>query len=177
LKERPGWLWLRAFKPLESDKLPKAGNTLTQRSYRTSSNEVVVKLDLGGMADGQKAGLCHFAKDHSALGISQEGSICAFEYRMSGRITPGPLIAGNDLWLKSTWGLDGLSQYSYSFDGKIFTDFGEPYQLSWGSYRGDRIGIYCYNNKSDEGWADMDFFHYRYAGPASATAPTLNVQK
>ena len=54
LTERPGWLRLHAFKPLQADNLMKAGNTLTQRCFRTSSNEVVIKLDLSGMTDGQK---------------------------------------------------------------------------------------------------------------------------
>ncbi len=37
LKERPGWLRLHAFKPLQPDNLLKAGNTLTQRCLRTSA--------------------------------------------------------------------------------------------------------------------------------------------
>lgn len=177
LSEKPGWLRLHAFKPLQPDNLLKAGNTLTQRCLRTSSNQVVVKLDLNGMADGQKAGLCHFSKDHSALGVSQEGVRRLLEYRKSGKIISGTEIRGNELWLRSTWGLDGLSQYSYSLDGRVFTNCGEPYALSWGSYRGDRIGIYCYNNKSDSGFVDVVFFHYTYAGPHSASAtntPRLN---
>jgi hypothetical protein len=96
------------------------------------------------------------------LGVSQEGEVRRLEYRVNGKITPGLEIAGNNLWLKSTWGLDGKSQYAYSLDGRSFTDFGEPYQLSWGNYRGDRIGIYSYNNKADSGYVDVDFFHYDF---------------
>lgn len=165
LRERPGWLRLRAFRPLHPDALLKAGNTLTQRTWRTSSNEVVLKLDLSGMADGQKAGLCHFSRSHSALGISQAGLVRTLEFRNNDRITPGLAIAGNALWLRSTWGWEGRSQYSFSLDGSAFTDFGEPYQLTWGNYRGDRIGIYNFNNKSDAGRLDVDWFHYDYAGP------------
>lgn len=166
LAERPGWLRLHAFQPLESDDPLKAGNTLTQRSMRTSANEVVIKLDVNGMADGQKAGLCHFASPHdSSLGVRQEGTARRLEWESGDRITSGPLVTGNSLWLRSTWGLDGKSQFSYSVDGKTFTNFGEPYQLAWGSYRGDRIGIYSYNNKADAGYVDVDFFHYAYAEP------------
>jgi len=49
LTERPGWLRLHAFQPLTHDDLMKAGNTLTQRSLRTATNRVVVKLDLSGI--------------------------------------------------------------------------------------------------------------------------------
>ena len=65
LTERPGFLRLKAFKPLRPDDLMKAGNTLTQRCFRTSANVVTIRLDLRAMADGQKAGLCHFAGSHS----------------------------------------------------------------------------------------------------------------
>lgn len=167
LTEKPGWLRLHAFKPLEPDTLLKAGNTLTQRCFRTTSNEVVIKLDLSGMADGQKAGLCHFAKTRSFLGVVQEGKHRLLLYRQNDDKTRGPTIEGNLIWLRSTWGLDGKSQYSFSLDGQSFTDFGAPYPLSWGSYRGDRIGIFSYNDQADAGYVDVDFFHYSYAGQAA----------
>ncbi len=168
LTERPGWLRLHAFPPLSPDDLLKAGNTLTQRSMRTSANEVVIKLDLAGMADGQKAGLCHFSSPHySALGASQTGATRTLEFSTGGKVTAGPVLTGGSLWLKSTWGLDGQSHYAYSLDGRTFTGFGDPYQLQWGSYRGDRIGIYSYNNQADAGYIDVDSFHYDYNGPKS----------
>ncbi len=171
LTERPGFLRLKAFKPLAENELLKAGNTLTQRSLRTSSNEVVVNLDLRGMADGQKAGLCHFASPHyAAVGVVQDGVTRTLEFNNGGKTTAGPTLTGNDLWLKSVWGLDGQSQYSYSLDGKTFTDFGDPYQLQWGSYRGDRIGIYSYNNKTDDGFVDVDYFDYTYDNPQNRNA-------
>jgi len=162
LTERPGWLRLHAFKPLETDNLLKAGNTLTQRCFRTTANEVVVKFDLSGMADGQKAGLCHFAKTRSMLGVTQTGRVRQVEYKHNAEITAGPKLEGNTIWLRSTWGLDGESQYSFSLDGKTFTEIGTPYPLSWGSYRGDRIGLFSYNNKAESGYVDVDFFHYSY---------------
>jgi beta-xylosidase len=142
--------------------LMKAGNTLTQRCFRTTSNEVIVKLDLSGMADGQKCGLCHFAGAHSSLGVSQNGKTRTLAYDNDGKVTAEPEIPSDDLWIKSTWGSDGKSQYAYSFDGQLFTDFGDPYQLTWGNYRGDRIGIYSFNNKAEDGYVDVDFFHYSY---------------
>jgi len=160
LSERRGWLRLHAFKPLRQDDLLKAGNTLTQRCFRTNSNEVTVKLDLSAMADGHKAGLCHYAKSHSALGVTQHGATRTLEYKLNGKATFGPVLTGNILWIRSTWGLDGQSQYSYSLDGQIYIDFGEPYQLTWGHYRGDRIGLFSYNNKAEAGYVDFDYLYY-----------------
>ena len=167
LTERPGWLRLHAFRPLEADNLLKAGNTLTQRVFRTATNEVVVKLDLSGLADGQQAGLCHFSKTWSTLGVKQEGAVRTLINVDRGVTTPGPALTGALLWLRSIWGPDGRSQYSYSLDGRTFTDFGAPYQLGWGNYRGDRIGVYSFNNQGEAGYLDVDYFHYAYAGSAN----------
>lgn len=166
LTERPGYLRLKAFIPLRADDLMTAGNTLTQRSFRTLENVVIAKFDLSGMANGQKAGLCHFAKSHSALGVVQDGSVRRIEFRENGTLTQGPVIAGNLLWIQSSWGLDGKSQYGYSLDGQKFISFGSVYPLSWGYYRGDRIGLYCFNTRENAGFADVDFLHYDYQSKA-----------
>ena len=62
------------------------------------------------------------------------------------------------------------SHYSYSTNGTTFTPFGEPYQLAWGDYRGDRIGIFTYNNDADAGYMDCDSFTYDYTLPAEPAA-------
>jgi beta-xylosidase len=161
LAQTPGWLRLSAFVPLQTDNLLKAGNTLTQRTFRTKINEVTVKLDISGMADGQKAGLCHFANPHFAqIGVKCQGNIRNLEFKGKDTLISGPVIKNNMLWLRSVWGLDGVSQFYYSFNGKTFVPFGNAYQLAWGSYRGDRIGIYSYNNIADKGYIDVDYFHY-----------------
>jgi len=165
LTERPGFLRLHAFRPLEPGNIKKAGNTLTQRSLRTASNEVTVKVDLSGMADGQQSGICHFAKTSSLFGVTQRDGVRILTYNNDGAVSSGPVLTGTDLWLRSVWDGNGLSRYSYSTDGTQFVDFGDPYQLSWGQYRGDRIGIYSFNDKSDKGYLDVDWFHYNFARP------------
>ncbi len=155
--------------PLQPNDLLKAGNTLTQRCLRTETNEVTLKLDISGMADGEQAGLCHFAKGYSTVGISQSGETRTLTFNEGGKVTAGPVIASKNVWLRSTWGYDGISQYAYSIDGKKFTPFGQPYALTWGYYRGDRIGIFNYNNKGDRGFVDVDSFHYTFAKPAGAS--------
>jgi beta-xylosidase len=162
LSARPGWLRLKAFRPLRPNTLLKAGNTLSQRSFRTTSNTVVLKIDLQGMADGQRAGLCHFSTSSSAIGVCQEGNRRALEFRLNDKVEAGPELKNGNLWLKSTWGLDGKNQFFYSTDGVSFTPFGTTYQLAWGNYRGDRIGIYSFNDKGDSGYLDVDFLRYSY---------------
>jgi len=169
LTERNGFLRLHAFVPVkQNDKKDKrsllfrAGNTLTQRSMRTMQNEATIRVEIGGMTDGQTAGLCHFAGTYSTFGIKQINGVRNLVYDNNGSEQYGPRIITNAIWLKSTWGLDGMSQYAYSLDGITFTPFGDPYQLSWGNYRGDRIGIFNYNQLTESGYIDVDWFHYKY---------------
>jgi beta-xylosidase len=165
LAERPGFLRLHAFKPLERDNVKKAGNTLTQRVLRTSTNVVTLALDLSGLADGQVAGLCHYSKDFSTIGVRRRNGIVTLESARNQTVTNGPVLNTRKLWLRSTWALDGKSCYSYSTNGTLFTPFGEAYQLGWGDYRGDRIGIFTYNNDAEAGYVDCDFFTYRQDSP------------
>jgi beta-xylosidase len=168
LTERPGYLRLHAFKPLRPDTLKKAGNTLTQRSMRTPDNVATLALDLSGLADGQVAGLAHYSGPNSTIGVRRAGDTVTLEFSHNEKFTSGPRITSTRLWLRSTWGLDGLSRYAYSTDGKLFTAFGEPYQLAWGDYRGDRLGIFTYNNKGEAGYVDCDYFTYDYDAASAA---------
>jgi beta-xylosidase len=162
LAERPGFLRLHAFPPLKPGDLRTAGNTLTQRALRSRDNVVTVALDLAGMADGQIAGLTHFSRDYTAIALRQEGGQRTLEFQQAGKITPGPVVAASRLWLRSEWGLDGLSWYSYSSDGTQFTRFGDASQLDWAQYRGDRLGLFSYNDRAATGHVDVDSFHYTF---------------
>ena len=74
----------------------------------------------------------------------------------------GKTISVPIIYLKSTWGINGQSYYSYSFDGENFQNFGEKYQLTWGDYRGDRIGIFTYNVLNESGYIELDWFHFKF---------------
>ena len=73
------------------------------------------------------------------------------EFRENGKITKGMQVPSKHIWFSSQWGLDGDN----------FLPFGTPYQMSGGNYKGDRIGMYCFNDNSESGFVDVDYFHYR----------------
>ena len=159
LSEHPGWLRLKAFIPLKQGVFLTAGNTLTQRSFRSRHNEVTVKLDIRHTTDGLHAGLAHFASQSASLGIVNRGGQNYLEFTQNDNRQQSIAITSSHLWLKSVWGLDGMSTFYYSIDGDNFVPMGQ-YQLSWGYYRGDRIGIYCFNDLSESGFIDVDYLHY-----------------
>jgi beta-xylosidase len=162
LTERKGFLRLHAFAPLKPGDLKSVGNVLTQRAFRSSHNQFTVKLDVSGMVDGQEAGLSHFAKSFASIGVVQSGSTRTVSVNDNGSRTSGPELKQSTVWLRSSWGFDGASSFSYSLDGKSFVPLGAIYQLTWGSYRGDRVGLFTVNDKT-AGWADFDSVRYEVA--------------
>lgn len=168
-------LTLRAFKPLCEDNLLKAGNTLTLRSYQTPFNEVVIAIDLRRMAEGQRTGICHFSSAWSELGVVMQDGKRLLYHRThdSGQ----QILVSNvpqRIMLRSRWGLDGLSHYAYSLDGQTWTDFGPLYQLQWGYYRGDRFGLFTYNNRGEAGQATFSQFRYHCSDVVPLSNPFGN---
>ncbi len=159
LTERKGWLRLRAFRPLQDNTLLKAGNTLTQRSFRSAHSEVVIKMDISHMAEGQRAGLAHYAYNSGAVGVVFEDGKCFVEFRENDGCKRLQSVESRYIWFKTEWGVDGLAKFAYSLDGKEFKTCGE-HHLSWGYYRGDRLGIYCFNDETDSGYVDVDYMRY-----------------
>ncbi|MEO8735490.1 MAG: glycoside hydrolase 43 family protein [Edaphobacter sp.] len=161
LTERPGFLRLHAFPPISVGDFQTVGNVLTQRSLRTRKAEVTVSLDLAGMRTGQEAGIAHFARTYATFGIVQNDNSRRIIWNHNGAKCLGPVVAKSRVWLRSTWGFDGISQFSFSTDGHNFQPFGEPYQLTWGHYRGDRIGIFTFNPAGSAGYTDIDKLQYK----------------
>ncbi|GMK40939.1 hypothetical protein PCCS19_39950 [Paenibacillus sp. CCS19] len=166
LTERPGHLRLYACQPIEKGNFFTVCNVITQRAFRTVHNAATVKLDIGGMADGQEAGLCHFAQTYCTIGVHQQNGTRVLKFSHSGAVGWGLDVPGDTLWLSSVWDKDGISRFEYSFDGVHFTSFGDTYQLGWGNYRGDRIGVYSYNCESEQGYIDVDRFVYEVTNHA-----------
>lgn len=158
LTERKGWLRLKAFRPVETGNIMKAGNTLAYRVIQFAGS-AEIKLDISAMANGQIAGICHFSQDNSYLGVRMIDGKKYIEFKTADT-NPiyGMEITKKQIWFKSEWDSNGVSRYSYSLDGKKYILFGADYQLKWGAYRGDRVGVFSFNDISDSGYVDVDFF-------------------
>ncbi len=164
LTARPGWLRLQAFHPLERGNLLKAGNTVTQRTF-AADGEATVKLDVAHMADGQAAGLCHYSGKYAWIGVTQSGGARRIAFSDNGKLTPGPAVEGPLVWLRSLISGEGSTTWAYSFNGRDFTPFGGRFRFAWANYRGDRIGIFTYNDDADAGFVNVDEFQYTFTGP------------
>jgi hypothetical protein len=160
---------LSAFKPLTNGTFFKAGNTICQRYLKGDTVQADVKITIDGMADGEEAGLCNFngGADYATIGVVQSGTTRTLKFNNTGTVTNGAQVAGTvtTVWFRSKINKQSINTYYYSLDGTMFTQFGGTFALKWGGYRGDYIGIYNYNNTSESGYIDVDWFHYTFAGP------------
>ena len=166
LTARPGYLRLSAFKPLANGDFFKAGNTICQRYVKSDSVQVDVKIDISNMADGEEAGLSHFngGADYASIGVAQTGTTRTLRYSSNGASRSGEQVPGSvtTIWLRSRVDKSSRNTYYFSYDGSNFTQFGGTFALKWGGYRGDYVGIYNYNNTSETGSIDVDWFHYSF---------------
>jgi beta-xylosidase len=157
---RPGWLRLGASRPLEEGNLLKASNTLTLRTLNTGRGTITAKFDISRMADGQSAGLCHFSGSYAWIGVTQTAGVRHLAFSANGRQILGASLTGSNLWLQSLVTASGSTNWTYSLDGQTFRPFGAPYAFAWADYRGDRVGIFTYNDQADSGSVDVDSFTY-----------------
>jgi beta-xylosidase len=169
LAERPGYLRLHAFPGLDGGNLLKVGNVLTQRVVRTAGPSFIARLELAGMADGQHAGLVHFTAQpraaNPAASTASAGIVMAdgkryLEVSRDGAYTRLRPWAQDAIWLRSTWGLDGKSTLAVSADGKQFEPVLPGFPLTWGAYRGGRVGVFTFNPAGERGYVDVDRVDY-----------------
>jgi hypothetical protein len=169
LSARPGHLRLHAFPGLDGGNLLKVGNVLTQRVVRANGQSFAARLDVSGMADGQHAGLVHFtaqpqsanpAESTASVGIVMVEGKRYLEVSRDGVYTRLQPWTADAVWLRSTWGLDGKSTLAVSADGVRYRAVLPDFALTWGAYRGSRVGLFTFNPAADRGYVDVDGVEY-----------------
>ena len=139
-------LELDAFKPLRNGDFLTVGNVFSKRSWRNETNAFSVVLDVSQMAEGQRAGICHFGGTTSEFGVKMEnGKKLLYRKDSGAEETDLGEIAESEIRLTTSWGRDGIATYSPVPNS--------PYKLTWGKYRGDRVGVFTYNMRGESGTA------------------------
>lgn len=166
LTERPGWLRLEAPVPVGKGGFWKAPNTLSQRIMGWRKGIATAKLDFSGLEPHQVAGFCHHSGVYHLLGVRAEpdGSRHLFLNR-NGKVTGGPELETDIVWMRTEMEA-GEAFFEYSLDGENYRRFGPELPLRFGRWRGNRIGFFCWNEKKPAGHVDVDWFRYRFHGPA-----------
>ena len=159
LSERPGFLRLKAG---QADHLVTAHNTLTQILHGLGET-ITARLDVGGMIDGQRAGLVLFGVRSPWIGVVRDEGVARLTVASAGVETAGPILRDRTVLLRAQVTADQMVRFSYSVDGKTYYDLGDPVLLakfSW--WKGSRPGLFTYG-ASDGGWVDINWVHVAVA--------------
>ena len=159
LTERPGWLTLHAL-PAANMKMSR--NMLTQKTVGYVS-EVTTRVDGSQLREGDHAGLLCMANRFFGIGICRQAEGLFFYQENDGKCDIIAPCKPKVVYLRCT--IDSRQnrhQLAYSTDGKHFQPVGETFALRMGSWKGSRVGLYCYalGEKATGGKARFDFFHY-----------------
>ena len=117
----------------------------------------------------EKAGLSIMGLSYSALAIrgTKDGlQLVQLLCKDAGKgkdesatlITP---LTNNTVYLRVQVDKGGVCRFSYSTDGKAFTNAGQPFTAEVGRWKGAKVGLFCTRGMTtnDAGYADFDFFY------------------
>jgi hypothetical protein len=99
------------------------------------------------------------------LGVVQQGGVRTLQLSNDKKITVGPTLTGKDVWLKLIIDDKASCTFAYSLDGTTFIPIGDSFKFGWANYRGTRFALYNWNDDTEAGYIDFDYFHYDYNGP------------
>lgn len=178
LTERPGFLRLKTSRVV--DNLFVAPNTLTQRMAGPKSRGTVCLL-LGGMKDGDRAGLSAFNGDSGVLTVEKDGeklylvmseqkTVFEEPKHAIGRVDVTEQVriplGGETVYLRVeadfTYGQD-YARFYYSLDGGTWNSIGAPVKMVFDYTRmfmGSKFALFNYATRSTGGYVDVDFFDY-----------------
>ncbi len=151
---------------MPAEQLMWARNSLTQRVVGPTS-VTTVELYANALKDGDVAGLGNINVPCSWIGVSpvvEAGKsrstagtylLRCFEQATNDTVAV-PVVLGKDarIWLRMTGTYDvDSAQYSYSLDGRTFTDIGRRMPLSYQliTFQGSRHALFAFNTKGHEG--------------------------
>ena len=150
-----------------AEQLMWARNTLTQRVIGPKSI-ATVELYVGGMKEGDVAGLGNINVPCSWIGIEQGHYgllLRCYEQATNDTVTLG--IASCDgpikkVWLRMVGDYDhDRAHYEYSLNGEYYRPLGREMPLSYQliTFQGSRHALFCFNRKGKQGgYAEFDNF-------------------
>lgn len=155
-------------------------NLLLQK-FPAEEFSAIAKLKVSAKDDGQLSGLVVMGWDYSWLGVEKQGekfllkqAVCKdAEQGNPEQVTTLAILnpsrkfeAGlypnyeRDIYIKIEVTKEAVCRFSYSVDGKKFTDVGTTFQARQGKWIGAKMGMFSVTPHGKErGWLDVDWFH------------------
>lgn len=155
-------------------------NLLLQK-FPAEEFSAIAKLKVSAKDDGQLSGLVVMGWDYSWLGVEKQGekfllkqAVCKdAEQGNPEQVTTLAILnpsrkfeAGlypnyeRDIYIKIEVTKEAVCRFSYSVDGKKFTDVGTTFKARQGKWIGAKMGMFSVTPHGKErGWLDVDWFH------------------
>lgn len=156
-----------------------APNMLLQK-FAKPQFTATAKVKVSARDDKAQSGLIVMGRDYARLSVQKQGEEffvtlidcidaepggAEAEKGVSAPIPAHKYSAGLhpvydcEVWLRVKVDKDGVCRFSYSLDGKKYTDIGGAFQALPGKWIGAKLGIYSIDRGSaDRGWIDIDEF-------------------
>lgn len=170
LTAKPGWLRLNSIQlPYDAVNLWSVPNLLLQKLPGPSFT-VTTKIDATNLMANEEAGLVVMGMDYSYLAVvrTEEGyrlerTVCKDAPKGNEETNDsGVNINGGSVILRVKIDADAMCTFSFSGDGRQFTDLGEPFKAREGRWIGAKVGLFAasFNEATQRGYADFDWFRF-----------------
>jgi beta-xylosidase len=170
LSGRPGWLRLNAITlPSKYRNLWSLPNLLLQK-LPAERFSVTTKIDASDLLLNEESGLVIMGMDYSSLavvrtelGFSLQKKVCENAQSSNEPIAESEIdLKERIVFLRVAVGPDAHCQFSYSLDGRRFTDIGKPFKAREGRWIGAKVGLFSLAARQGarHGHADYDWFRF-----------------
>lgn len=142
-------------------------NLLLQKTPADEFN-ATAKVKLTPRFEGERFGLVVMGIDYSLIGVTNRGGKMHISQATAKDADKGTaetestpqLLAANEFYLRVSVTAGAMCRFSYSIDGKTFTNVGDAFKAREGRWIGAKIG-FVFNRPAkfnDAGSADIDWF-------------------
>lgn len=154
---------------------------LLMQKFPAEEFTATAKLKVSAKDDGQLSGLIVMGWDYSWIGVEKQGekfllkqAICkdAEQGNLEQVSTLAVLEPGKkfeaglfpnferEIYIRVRVGKEAYCRFSYSLDGKKFTEAGTLFKARQGKWIGAKVGMFSVTpHEKERGWVDVDWFH------------------
>lgn len=154
---------------------------LLMQKFPAEEFTATAKLKVSAKDDGQLSGLIVMGWDYSWIGVEKQGEKFLLKQAVCKDAEQGNLEqvstlavlepsrkfeAGlfpnyeREIYIRVRVGKEAYCRFSYSLDGKKFTEAGTLFKARQGKWIGAKVGIFSVTPHGKErGWVDVDWFH------------------
>ena len=154
---------------------------LLMQKFPAEEFTVTAKLKVSAKDDGQLSGLIVMGWDYSWIGVEKQGEKFLLKQAVCKDAEQGNLEqvstlavlepsrkfeAGlfpnfeREIYIRVRVGKEAYCRFSYSLDGKKFTEAGTLFKARQGKWIGAKVGMFSVTPHGKErGWVDVDWFH------------------